>query len=300
MKEIILDNSLIVVNDDFKILNQKFAFGIEKNDFEAITEINIIHRNYLGYLEMCWKNHYGIIISPTILWNMILNNLAYKINQDPETFCKYFTDSDKKQEIKVIQDGNLIDVKLLIAGLKGRIPSCMLKDSFPVFTTDTKKSDIADYTTFLDMVSPYYNYSMYLCGIPKIKVLGTNKDWNQLIYTLGKITAILPECQDYLINIANHVAAIADNTCNYAEFFSLDKCGSGSQVEVSGWITNFFIEQPKVGYLENFISCISKIDYYNYNDENNYRLYAGLFTSEIENGYLVPAFDNMYFLNKIK
>lgn len=300
MKEIILDDSLTVEERDFKILNQRFAFGIEEDDFEAITEVDIIHRNYLGYLSMCWNRHYGIVISPTILWNMVLNNLAYKVNQEPETFRKYFSESDEKQEIKVMQGGNLIDVKLLIAGLKGRIPSSMLEDSFPAFSTDTKKSVIADYTAFLDMVSPYYNYSMFLCGIPKVRVLGTDKDWSKLMFTLGKVTALLPECQDYLITVANHVALIADNNCDFSDFFRLDRCGSGSQVEVSGWIRDFFIEQPRVSYPENFISCISKIDYHNYNDDKDYRLYAGLFNSEIENGYLVPEFDNIYFLNKTK
>lgn len=300
MKEILLDDSLTVVEKDFRILNQRFAFDIKEDDFEAITELDIIHRNYLGYLAMCWNNHYGIIISPTILWNMVLNNLAYKVNEEPETFRKYFTESDEKQEIKVLLGGNKIDVKLLIAGLQGRIPSSMLEDSFPKFSTDTEKSDIADYTAFLDMVSPYYNYSMYLCGLPKIKVLGTDNDWKQLMFTLGKVTALLPECQDYLIIVANHVALIADNTCDYSDFFRLDRCGSGSQVEVGGWIKDFFIEQPRVRYPENFISCISKIDYHNDNDDKDYRLYAGLFTSEIEDGYLVPAFDNIYFLNKTK
>jgi len=300
MKEIILDSSLTVDERELNDLKPQYAFGFKEGEFEAVTELRINQRNYLDYLEECWRWHYGVIISPTILWNMVLNNLAYRVNQEPETFHKYFTESDEKQEILVQQGGHLIDVKLLIAGLQGRIPSSLLGDSFPAFSTDTPMSDIADYTAFLDMVSPYYNYSMYLCGLPKVKVLGTSGDWAKLMFTLGKVTTILPECQDYLVGVAIKVAEIAENSCDYSNFFSLERCGSGSQVEVSGWIRDFFIEQPRVSYPENFISCISKIDYHNYNDGKDYRLYAGLFTSEVEDGYLVPAFDNIYFLNKTK
>ena len=77
--------------------------------------------------------------------------------------------------------------------------------------------------------------------------------------------------------------------------FSLERCGSGSQVMVSGWITQLYIEQPRIPYPENFISCVSKIDYKCYNDGSDYRLYAGLFVSKIENDYLVPEFDSTYY-----
>jgi hypothetical protein len=295
MKEFILDNSLTVKEQDFKILNQRYTFDIQEDAFKAVTELDATHRNYLDYLSLCWKNHYGIIISPTILWNMVLSNLAFEVNKKPETYRKYFTESDEKQEIIVEQSGYLIDVNLLIAGLQGRIPSSMLDYSFPEFTTDTNMSKIANYTAFLDMVSPYYIYSMLLCGIPKVKVLGEKADWLKFMMCLEVISATIPEFKEYLVGVSNKVAPITDKTCDYSNFFRLDECGSGSQLEVRGWIRDFFIENPLIPYPENFVSCISKIDYHNYNDGKDYRLYAGLFTSEVEDGYLVPAFGNQYF-----
>lgn len=299
MREIILDSSLTVENKEFDAFNPKYFFK-DNTGFEAITNIDsiITHKNYLDYLGLCWKRHYGIIVSPTILWNIILNNLAFKVNQNPEQFRKYFSESEEKQEIIVIQGGNLISVELLMEGLHGKIPSTMLEDCFPKFTTDTENSKIANYTAFLDMVSPYYNYRMILCGIPKVKVLGTDDDWANFVLNLGRISSAIPEFTDYLFTVANRVADIVENSCDYKNIFSLQRCGSGSQVMVSGWITDFFIEQPKVPYPENFISCIAKIDYRCYNDGKDYRMFAGLFTSKIEDDYLIPDFEKMYFLNK--
>jgi hypothetical protein len=298
MKEIILNSSLTVnENNSFPEFIPKYFFNDSKG-FEPITTIDasITHRNYLRYLGHCWQAHYGAIISPTILWNIVLNNLAYKVNKTPDVFKKYFTESDEKQEICAMQGGNLIDTALLIAGVSQKIPTEILEHVFPKYSTDTEKAIIANYTAFLDMVSPYYNYSMYLCGIPKIRVLGTQDDWLRFIFNLGVITSMIPEFTEYLLKVANKIAMISENTCDYSKMFRLDECGSGSQVEVEGWIRDFFIEQPRVSYPENFISCISKIDYHNYNDNKGYRLYAGLFTSTIEDGYLIPAFDNMYFV----
>jgi hypothetical protein len=301
MKEIVLDNTLVADNRNFKEFDPQYFFKDSKG-FESVTAITaeITHMNYLMYLSLCWERHYGAVISPTILWNMVLNNLAYKVNKTPDVFRKYFSESDEKQEISVMQSGNLIDVKLLIDGLQGRIPTKILEDSFPNFSTDTEMSKIANYTAFLDMVSPYYNYSMYMCGIPKVKVLGTPDDWEQFMSNCEKITLLIPEFGEYLMKVRDRIILIADkhDVCDYSQMFRLEKCGSGSQVEVEGWITEFFIEQPSVSYPENFISCISKIDYHNYNDEKDYRLYAGLFTSTIVDGYLIPEFGNMYFLKK--
>ncbi len=301
MKEIIIDSSLTV--KEFEILAfDPGRFFNDSKGYESVTAIDakVMHRNYLSYLESCWRNHYGAVVSPTILWNMVLNNLAYKVNKTPDAFRKYFTETKEgKQEIIVEQGGNLISVDLLIAGLQGKIPSGMIEDCFPDLSTDNEKSKIADYTAFLDMVSPYYNYSMLLCGIPKIKVLGEKGDWLKIMWALGKITSAVPEFAKYLLGVANKIAVICDETCDFSQMFSLERCGSGSQVEVSGWIRDFFIEQPRVSYPENFISCISKIDYHCYNDGRDYRLYAGLFTSEIEDGYIVPAFDNMYFMKQL-
>ena len=299
MKEIILDNSLEIVEKDFRILNPQRSFGIDEEEFTLIPEsdINIIHRNYLDYLSMCWKNHYGVVISPTILWNMVLGNLAFEVNKNPKTYRKYFTDSDEKKEIIVDQGGNLINVELLINVLNGIISKNIMDDFFPDFTTNTDKSIIANYTSFLDMVSPYYNYGMLLCGIPKIKILGTDEDWDLLGASCVRVWTAIPEFESYLNTVLDKINNIIYNDADFSKFFSLQRCGSGSQVEVNGWITDFFIEQPSINFPENFISCISKIDYKNYNEDGKeYRLFAGLFTSEIEDGYLVPEFNNMYFV----
>lgn len=300
MKEIILDNSLEINEREFDKFNPKYFFE-NINNFEPLTNINadIIHRNYLDYLTLCWKRHYGVIISPTILWNIVLSNLAFEVNQRPKTYRKYFSESEKKQEICVRQGGKLISTELLINGLNGYVPSDIMEHCFPNFTTNNEKSKIANYTAFLDMVSPYYNYSMFLCGIPKIKILGSKEDWYLFIDNCLKISKQIPEFITYLLKVSNRITTILEEIVDYSNFFSLQKCGSGSQLEVNGWITEFFIEQPKVPYLNNFIPCISKIDYHNYNDGNDYRLYAGLFSSIIKDSYLIPDFDNIYF-KKIK
>ena len=301
MKEIILDGNLTVDERDFRPLNPQGAFGFKYQEFEPVTKLDVTHRNYLDYLVMCWKQHYGVIISPTILWNMVLSNLAFEVNRVPDTYHKYFTESDEKQEIIVEQGGYLIDPALLIKMLKGLIPNNNIDSFFPKFTTDSDLSVIANNIAFLDMVSPYYNYGMLLCGIPKVKVLGTVEDWDCIGAACVRVWEAIPEFETYLNTVLDRINEICHNNADFSNLFSLQRCGSGSQIEVSGWIIDFFIEQPRVPYPENFVSCISKIDYKNYNEGGKeYRLYAGLFRSEVEDGYLVPEFSTQYFEKTVK
>lgn len=296
MKEIILDDSLEIGEIDQGEFRPEYFFNDVKG-FEPITNMDaeIRHRNYLDYLALCWKNHYGVVISPTIIWNMILNNLAFEVNKTPEAFRKYFTESDEKQEIIIEQGGHIINVSLLISAVANKMPTNIIEHMFPSFTTDTDNAIVANYTAFLDMVSPYYNYSMLLCGIPKVKVLGTTEDWKKILDSCSEIYEIIPEFESYLGSLMMRVNDILEETADFSTMFSLQRCGSGSDVEISGWIRDFFIEQPQVPYPENFISCIAKIDYHSYNSGGDYRMYAGLFTSKIDDDYLIPEFDNMYF-----
>lgn len=297
MKDIILDASLEVNPIKTDRLNSYGITGVDSKEFNSLSHVDteIPHQNYLDYLGICWSNHYGIVISPTILWNLVLSNLAFEVNKNPTSYRKYFTESDEKQEIVTTQGGNLISVDDLISLIESKIPNNLMGDFFPTFTTDTESSDIANKTAFLDMVSPYYDYGMFLCGIPKVRVLGEKSDWLSFIFQLGKITTTIPEFSDYLIKVLDIISKISDETINYSEIFSLERCGSGHQVVVSGWISDLFMEQPRPAYVGNFITCVSKIDYKCYNDNKNYRLCSGLFFSKIDDGFLIPEFDKIYF-----
>ena len=85
MKEVILDETLEIQERNFPEFSPRKHFNIN-GDFEAISNVDseITHRNYLDYLTICWRRHYGVIISPTILWNMVLNiSTQFIISNEP-------------------------------------------------------------------------------------------------------------------------------------------------------------------------------------------------------------------------
>lgn len=252
------------------------------------------HLGYLEYLKTAWNNHYGVIFTPDIFWQLFLTEVAGHIKDNAEKYRSLFTDSDEKKEITVLTaDPQLISLDLIAEKLTELVPTD--SDMFlPEFTTTTIGSALSFKAAFADAMSPYYDYSMMLCGIPKVKLLGEEKDWDAVTSRVAKFKEIieLPEYFDAVDSLANDIKSNVSNPD--AEFwgniFSLKRCGSGGQVEVSGWINNLYIKSPRPAYIQNYPASVSFVSYKFLNTGQDFELCYGLFSSNVEGEYLVPEF----------
>ena len=198
--------------------------------------------------------------------------------------------------------GLYLDLDELMKRLKELVPN-NVDDFFPEFSTKTQDSTISDYGAFAHMVSPYYNYSMYLCGIPKVRVEGTNEDWLNFESGLQRLGSLFIDTDQkmttYFLNVSDTILKIRNETIDFSDMFRLEECGSGSQVEVAGWIQDFFIDIPRARYLENYCTCVSKIPYKNITLKKDFTLYTGLFGSNLDNdNYLIPEFSKKLYENE--
>jgi hypothetical protein len=264
------------------------------------------HKNYLNYLQMAWGSHYGVVISPDIFWHLALSEMGSHIKDNSAHYRSLFTTSDKKVDISVpTADPQLIDLNLIVGGLRKLVPTDV--DLFlPEFTTTTPSSSLALMAVFADAMTPYYSYSMYMCGIPKIKILGFKSDWEIVINQLVKLKDVLNKDAaitkyfDGVIEVATKIAGNYDTVDEdfLRDIFSLERCGSGGQVEVLGWITKMFMKVPSIRYVGNYPTCISKVPYKFLDTNQDFELNYGLFSSDEEDGYLVPDFG--FIINEVK
>lgn len=294
-KEIIIDGSL----PKGEIKNSNLKLG----DNEVLRNVNgeYIHKNYLDYLGKCWNSHYGIIVSPDIIWHIIMYETAVQIKKKPNTYRELFTDSDEKKVITIVSSEVMIPLDELYERLGKLVPTDT--DLFvPSFSTTGEMERMAFISTFADAMQVYYDYMMLLCGIQKIKILGTQEDWDKIISNLKKLKSILGGAglgvyYDRIIPIVEKIASLHVNVEFWNNIFSLEKCGSGSQVVMNGWIKDFFIDRPEVEYIHNFSALVSTVPYKNLSTKKSYELHYGLFSSNVEEDYLVPQFG--YVLNDV-
>lgn len=252
------------------------------------------HRNYLEYLSKCWTDHLGAVISPEIVWFTLLTELAGMVNRSPEKFRKLFSESEEKQSV-IIVTGELVEMPLdaLVGSLKKLVPEDT--DQFmPDFSTATDRSRHAFHAAFCDLVSPYYNYGMMLCAIPAIDVRGSVDDWQLMKQSWDKLTKVFGCAGDWFKRVGKILDSCIENRENaewWRNIFHLTKCGSGSQVEVSGWYADLFLTQPNgLRYVENFPSCIATVNYKQLNFDFEYTMKDGLFYSCAEGDFMRPDF----------
>ena len=258
----------------------------------------IRHAGLIRYLETCWASHLVPVISPDTIWYTILGEIASFVKADPEKYRALFTTSDKKTELVVVSS-SLVRLPLdrIVELLRLAVPTDVGL-FLPVFSTSTERSRAAFYAAFADAVSPFYSYSMMLCGFPAVKVTGTQEDWERLRTTFGK----LPD----LGHVAWHKAvsglidSLAVERCDpnfWADMFSLERCGSGHQTEVKGWISKLYhpghVKGPR--YVGNYPLHASKVDYKQLDTGKKYTMFYGLFGSTLANGVLTPDFGSVIF-----
>lgn len=259
------------------------------------NEDNISHKNYLNYLSLCYSNHICPVITPDIIWFTIMQELSGWVKEKPEKFRHLFTVSKEKTELLIpTDDVTKIDLHLLLNALREHVPT-NVDFYLPKFTTSDQMSRNAFGASFADLVSPFYSYSTFLCGFPKIIIKGTDDDWKLLLKTFKD----LPE--EFHDGWWTKLAYLLVDMMNfdkdfYKNIFTSKRCGSGGEVEVDGWFTHFFRKQPEnLRKTENFASHIAQVDYKNSNTKREFSLFYGIFESQLIDNILYPKFESAIF-----
>lgn len=255
----------------------------------------VYHQGYLRYLEICWRDHLSAVISPDIIWHMVLCELAFVVKQSPNQFAELFTTTPEKKQIILVhtKEVDRIDVDAIVATLKRCVPTDV--DLFlPRFTTSTPMSQLAFHVAFADMVSPYHSYGTFMCGIPAIRVIGEESDWSSIYGRLDKLKrpfAGHTTITSYLDRCMNRVAFMMNGDADFWKgMVSLKRCGSGSQHEMSGWIMDFVMCVKPGTQIEGLPTHLSKMDWVNITTKQKFRLNAGVLRSQYQDGFLVPEF----------
>ena len=307
-----IDDSIVNMNADHE--PQRFAkyWGYDRlNVLEYVSgttdHINLKNHGLFGLISHAYKYHKPVTINPTDVWILILSQFKTIIKENVEYYSNLFTDSPEKTEISVPTNSLY---ELPVESVIARLNEYIKFDSKLVsveFSTDTPIANEVKTHLLLDMASPYFNYSMFLCGIPSIKIGGTVEDWEKLENTFLKLNELfyLKHNDDY-INWQCSVAHIADVLLSAAkgdydidffnDIFTQQNIGSGGELKIKGWITNLFYKIPDVPKIENFNSHVSCIEYKNNSTNKNYIMLSGGFNYEQDkDGFYSLAYSKHIF-----
>ena len=208
---------------------------------------------FFDTVQFCYAYHHALALSPEVLGYLINYAIAIEVRTDPERYRSLFTTSPEKVLIEV-EDKSLVlggnsdwtpGLLQFEAALKDLVPSAMVADMLPSYTTETLVSRVASLICVMDAASPYYNYGMRtLCGIPRVLMLGTAEDWGKLLGSAYALQAQFPRLEAYfkeliptLEKLVEEFRAKTPDNDFWGQIFK-HLGGSGTNA-FSGWLSHF-------------------------------------------------------------
>lgn len=207
----------------------------------------------LAALDAAYSDHLPVVLSPDMIWMLIVQGFGTHIRYHAELFRKELTGKESGKETLVVESD------LLPGGSAKTWPEVVsqmtaLADESLIlplgemmirkFSTTTSDSLCAQHIVFLDSVSEYFEYEVeWICGIPEIQLEGTEADWQLIHDSLKDLKGFeIDEWVEGMVGpISNFVKAFQgeiDREFWQSIYHAGEDCGGIPYF--TGWISRFF------------------------------------------------------------
>lgn len=266
-----------------------------------------VGKGFLGHLSHAYSYHRPIEIAPHDLWLIVLTELANAIKLEPDRCRSLFTRSDEKTAIIIpVTDPTRIDLDYLIGQLRDLVPVSI--DKFiPTLSTTDDMVRATMYAAFADGVQHYYDYMTMMCGIPKIRLLGTQEDWKQLILSASFIKGFFGGVEytkvvEYMARVEEIFEQIYESydRCDMEDFwrgiYTQKNVGSGQELDISGWIKDLYFGK-RGARLENFLTSVAIVPYKNLDTGKEFKgVYGGFRRLVTEDRFIKTGYSQIIYV----
>ncbi|MCX4734284.1 DUF4419 domain-containing protein [Streptomyces sp. NBC_01363] len=205
----------------------------------------------LRAIHLCFTAHLPLSLSPDLFWYAVVHEAAVHIRLNPRTYEGLFTTTPGQQQVIAVRDDLAAldwerSVNLVQQPLRARIGDDVADLFQPTFSTTTSGDATAALVALMDVVSPYYRFQWFsLCGIPRIRLEGSDRDWRLLAARVRELEGWFEGLRPWfeaLHPVLDAIGATASGWGADQDFWrSLYKWESASGGDrVTGWITAFF------------------------------------------------------------
>lgn len=260
---------------------------------------DFLHMGYYNYLKHCWSEHAVAVISPEILWQILMSVTSERVASNPELYRSTFT--HHKEKTRLVVHGHLDDLEAFASDISNLIVMSAPDDIsllVPEFSTSTTLSRMSRAVALMNTTSPFYHYGMKLCGLTAIEVRGTESDWTLLNESWRYLTSLLQvdanntKWLDRVDSIIENVVSNHDDIATWQGFFTCEGCGSESDVTLGGWITDFAFVKPGKGFVpvNAMPSAVATADFVHLPTNENFRIFSGILGSKTIDDLAEPVF----------
>lgn len=204
---------------------------------------------------LAYNTHHQLVLRPDDFWQAILTQLSFYIQARAEALRDRIVDFQGQKTLVIQMGGTLFSADFgHFAQKMAEKIAANIKDPavanwiIPSFTTTTTNDRIAASATLMSTLQAYFDYVCVLrCGIPKVTLLGTVEDWQQLRSKIDRLLAF--DLEDQLMTkwhgmLAPVLDSLVSSASGHDELNFWDrvchhKGGGSGPSYLSGWITVF-------------------------------------------------------------
>ena len=206
-------------------------------------------------VHRAYADHHALGLRPEVLMYLINAVVAETVRRNPDDYRDLFTTQADKVDIHVIHDGLVKGdpnspwdeaIGMFDQALRPHVPSRIMSQMLPEFTTVGNESEMASLIAFMDAASPYYDYHTHTrCGIPRIVLFGEASDYRKLVVAA---TGLAEHFKKHLAVYFANLLPVLETIAKTAETGQIDNefwgqlykqfRMSGSD-RFSGWISSF-------------------------------------------------------------
>lgn len=223
----------------------------EKKGFDKLAIDNAL----ISALDLCWNNHYPLILTPDVIWLCIAQGFAKHVNANAEKLRDKLVEHEGKKTLTVncagFQKGSPKNpwpqvFEQFSEQIRHNVGDKVHAMLTPNFSTTGPVEKAASQVVLMNCFQQYFEYKCYLiCGIPSITLEGTVQDWKILkekVLSLAEydvkwwIEAMTPVLDQFI--------ATASGNVNYEFWKKIYHMRGGGAYKpgpfVTGWILSFF------------------------------------------------------------
>ena len=224
-----------------------------------------------GFFEAVYEayaDHRPLVISPDMIWLVIVQGLAIHIHQNSEALRPFFVQHNGKKTINVRMDGK---ISLGSDDSDWEWAFRQFQDSVAAYTnpalaqtiagrfsgTDSNAAAAFD-IALMDAMKPYLDYwGDISCGIPELTLEGTPEDWQQVEQRAAQLAQYdlgwwISDIQPILAQFTRAAQGQPDHDFWAGMIRDLRDMGCGARSDhfVTGWIVRLF---PYISQGEQYI-----------------------------------------------
>jgi hypothetical protein len=229
---------------------------IEKKSQLPDSLISYGEHPFLAGILTAYKEHRPFVISPDMIWVLISQGFARHISNNAEEFRNDIVNfKDKKDLIILANDIELgnpnSNWEAIFPQFTNQINDYTGKELTDIltanFSTTTQTTKIVSQITVMEAVKEYFNYKIIMigCGIPKITIEGTTKDWENILEKTKYISRYKLEWwTTELEPVIKQIIKAKKGKFDKKFWMNMVKAHTekkyGSPTTIDGWIVKFF------------------------------------------------------------